>query len=70
VNAKRRVGDFAIRDVLARLRGEQAGSTAIEYGLIAAFLVAVIIVTLVQLRENLLGLPFPRLLAAFTDALS
>ncbi len=70
MNAKRRIGDFAIRDVLVRLRTEQAGSTAIEYGLIAAFVVAVIIVTLVQLRGNLLGLPFPRLIAAFSDALS
>jgi Flp pilus assembly pilin Flp len=70
VNAKRRIGGFAIPDVFARFRAEDAGSTAIEYGLIAAFVVAVIIVTLVQIRENLLALPFPRLLAAFSGALS
>ena len=68
MNAKRRIGDIVSKDVFARFRSEERGSTAIEYGLIAAFVVAVIIVTLVQVRENLLGLPFARLLAAFSSA--
>ncbi|MEM9441556.1 MAG: Flp family type IVb pilin [Pseudomonadota bacterium] len=70
MDTKRRNRGRTLRDVLARFRLQEAGSTAIEYGLIAAFAVTVIIVTLVQLRENLLGLPFPKLLAAFSDALS
>jgi Flp pilus assembly pilin Flp len=70
VNAKRQIANFALRDMFAGFREEEAGSTAIEYGLVVAFVVAVIIVTLVQVRENLLALPFPRLIAAFSDALS
>jgi len=46
------------------------GSVAVEYGLIAALIVAVIIGTVVQVRDGLLNLPFPALIAAFTNALS
>lgn len=43
---------------------------AIEYGLIAAFVVIVIIVALVQLRSNLIDLPLPAINSAFDEALS
>jgi Flp pilus assembly pilin Flp len=46
------------------------GSVAIEYGLIAAFVVVIIIAALVQLRTNLIDLPLPTLNAAFEAALS
>jgi Flp pilus assembly pilin Flp len=49
---------------------EEDGSVAIEYGLIAAFVVVVVIVALVQLRSNLIELPLPTLNAAFDEALS
>lgn len=42
---------------------------AIEYGLIAAFVVVIIVVALVQLRSNLIDLPLPTLNAAFDEAL-
>ena len=45
------------------------GSVATEYGLIAALVVVVVIVAILQVRTNLLALPFPALIAAFTDAL-
>ncbi|NJO36381.1 MAG: Flp family type IVb pilin [Rhizobiales bacterium] len=63
----------AWRDGSARrpaFRNATDGSVAIEYGLIAALVVVVIIVTLVQVRTNLLSLPFPALIAAFTNASS
>lgn len=43
---------------------------ATEYSLIAALIVIAIIVTLSQVRTGLLNLPFPALIAAFTEALS
>ena len=46
------------------------GSVAIEYGLIAALVVIAIIVTLSQLRANLIDLPLPAIVAAFDEALS
>lgn len=71
--AQCRKGIAAWRDVRSRqrrfLRADK-GSVAIEYGLIAALVVIVIIVTLTQVRANLLSLPFPTLIAAFTGALS
>lgn len=73
MHANRRYRPVAKRGVAARyhaFRRSEEGSVAIEYGLIAALVVIVIIVTLVQLRENLLSLPFPKLLAAFSAALS
>lgn len=66
-----RKGIAALRDVSARLgalRHAAGGSVATEYGLIAALVVIVIIVTLSQVRTNLLSLPFPALIAAFTGA--
>lgn len=48
---------------------EEDGSVAIEYGLIAAFVVVIIVVALVQLRSNLIDLPLPTLNAAFDEAL-
>ena len=46
------------------------GAVALEYGLIAALVVAVVIVALVQLRTNLVDLPLPALNTAFEEALS
>ena len=46
------------------------GATAIEYSLIAALIVIVIIGTLSLVRANLLALPFPALIAAFSGAQS
>ena len=54
----------------AASRSGDGGSIAIEYGLIAAFLVVIIIVALVQLRNDLINLPLPTLNAAFEEALS
>ncbi len=53
---------------LGALRAEDRGSVAIEYGLIAALVVVVIIVALVQLRTNLIDLPLPTLNSAFEEA--
>ena len=69
----RRKGIAILRDVLAQQRAFRRrtdGSTAIEYSLIAALVVIVIIVTLTLVRTNLLALPFPALIAAFVEALS
>ena len=44
------------------------GATAIEYALIAASIVLVIIVGLVQLGDSIRNLPFPALVAAFEEA--
>lgn len=71
--AKCRKGMTILRDVLARrsaLREATEGSVATEYSLIAALIVIAIIVTLSQVRTGLLNLPFPALIAAFTEALS
>ena len=67
------------RDVLAVLgkclaetdtfRKSTRGSVAVEYGLIAALVVIAVILAIVQVRANLLGLPFPALIAAFAEAL-
>lgn len=51
-------------------RSDEGGSVAVEYGLIAALVVALSIVALTQLRSSLLNLPFPALFAAFDEALS
>lgn len=51
-------------------RSKDDGAVALEYGLIAAFVVAVVIVALVQLRTNLVDLPLPALNMAFEEALS
>jgi Flp pilus assembly pilin Flp len=52
------------------LLGRNDGSVAVEYGLIAAFVVLAIIVGLGQLGTALVDLPLPRLVNAFQDALS
>ncbi len=63
---------FAVLDAglttLATLRSRSDGSIVVEYGLIAALVVIVLIVLLTQLRTGLLGLPFPALFAAFQSA--
>lgn len=62
-----------MRDVLARLCAHPHGSegaVAIEYGLIAALIVLVVIGALVQLGDSLVSLPLPKLIDAFTEALS
>lgn len=57
-------------DVLLNIRSREDGSVALEYGLIAALVVVVVIVALVQLRTNLIDLPLPTLNSAFDEALS
>ena len=71
--ATHRNGSATARGILARWRAfrkSTEGATAIEYALIAAMLVVVIVVALVQVRTSLLNLPFPTLIAAFVEALS
>jgi Flp pilus assembly pilin Flp len=55
---------------LEAFHAREDGSVAIEYGLIAAFVVAVIIVALVQLGADVTELPLPALNTAFDEALS
>ena len=69
--ARCRKGIVTLRDIVARrggIRGATEGHVAIEYGLIAALIVVAIIVTLTQVRTNLLNLPFASIIAAFTGA--
>ena len=66
-------GKAALHDVLSRyhaLLKSTEGATAIEYGLIAAIVVVVVITALSQVRAGLLNLPFPTLIAAFVEAVS
>ncbi len=51
-------------------RSSERGAVALEYGLIAALVVVVVIVALVQLRTSLIDLPLPSLNSAFEAALS
>ncbi len=50
-------------------RRAESGSVATEYGLIAALVVVVVIVAIIQVRDSLLSLPFNQLIAAFNKAL-
>ncbi|MFQ3595342.1 MAG: Flp family type IVb pilin [Sphingomonadaceae bacterium] len=43
-------------NLLTRLARDRSGATAIEYGLIAAFVALAIVATLPQIRSNLQGL--------------
>ncbi len=61
---------FKRSDAMCNIRSREDGSVALEYGLIAAFVVVVVIVALVQLRSNLIDLPLPTLNSAFDEALS
>lgn len=45
-----------MRHLLAHLAADRRGATAIEYGLIAAFIAVALIGALPSLRENVLGL--------------
>jgi pilus assembly protein Flp/PilA len=45
-----------MRDLFTRLAADRRGATAIEYGLIAAFIAVALIGALPTLRENVLGL--------------
>ncbi|MBC7522360.1 MAG: Flp family type IVb pilin [Sandarakinorhabdus sp.] len=45
-----------MRHLLARLAADRRGATAIEYGLIAAFIAVALVAALPSLRENVLGL--------------
>ena len=45
-----------MRHFLARFATDRRGATAIEYGLIAAFIAVALIGALPSLRENVLGL--------------
>jgi Flp pilus assembly pilin Flp len=61
---------FKRSDAMGNIRSRDDGSVALEYGLIAAFVVVVVIVALVQLRSNLIDLPLPTINSAFDEALS
>lgn len=45
-----------MRQLLARLAADRRGATAIEYGLIAAFIAVALVAALPSLRENIMGL--------------
>ena len=45
-----------MRHLLARLSTDRSGATAIEYGLIAAFIAVAMVAALPSLRSNVLGL--------------
>ena len=45
-----------MRHLLARLAADRRGATAIEYGLIAAFIAVALVAALPSLRENILGM--------------
>jgi pilus assembly protein Flp/PilA len=45
-----------MRQLLARLAGNHRGATAIEYGLIAAFIAVALVAALPSLRQNIIGL--------------
>jgi pilus assembly protein Flp/PilA len=45
-----------MRHFLARLATNRRGATAIEYGLIAAFIAVALVAALPSLRSNILGL--------------
>lgn len=69
--ALRRNGTVARRGFLTRrhsLWKAADGSVATEYGLIAALIVVAIILSLSQVRTNLLSLPFPSLIDAFSGS--
>jgi len=53
----------------AELWRETSGGTAIEYGLICALIVLVIIGALVKVRDSLIGLPMQSLIDAIKAAL-
>ncbi|MGI9491031.1 MAG: hypothetical protein ACR2QF_01255 [Geminicoccaceae bacterium] len=63
------IGSTEIPAAATAFRSKEDGSVAVEYGLIAAFLVVIIVVALVQLRTNLVDLPLPTLNTAFEEAL-
>jgi pilus assembly protein Flp/PilA len=48
--------ELSMRQLLARLVDDRRGATAIEYGLIAAFIAVALVAALPSLRENILGL--------------
>ncbi|MGI9437613.1 MAG: Flp family type IVb pilin [Geminicoccaceae bacterium] len=64
--AVRRANSGAHKDVLS----DAQGSVALEYGLIAALVVVVVIVALIGLRTSLIDLPLPSINTAFDEALS
>lgn len=45
-----------MRQLLIRLTADRRGATAIEYGLIAAFVAVALVAALPALRDNVLGL--------------
>jgi pilus assembly protein Flp/PilA len=45
-----------MRQLLARLATDRRGATAIEYGLIAAFIAVALVAALPSLRQNIMGL--------------
>jgi pilus assembly protein Flp/PilA len=52
----KKLGDAVMKTFLARFAQDDSGATAIEYGLIAAFIGVGIIAGLTQLRDGLNGL--------------
>jgi Flp pilus assembly pilin Flp len=59
-----------VLQMLANLRANGQGGVAIEYGLIAALIVAAIIGVLGDLSDALVGLPLSSLVDALADAIS
>jgi Flp pilus assembly pilin Flp len=59
-----------VLQMLASLRRNAAGGVAIEYGLIAALIVAAIIGVLHDLSDALIGLPLSSLVDALAGAIS
>jgi pilus assembly protein Flp/PilA len=45
-----------MRQLLARFAANRRGATAIEYGLIAAFIAVALVAALPSLRQNIVGL--------------
>lgn len=45
-----------MRQLLARFATDRRGATAIEYGLIAAFIAVALVAALPSLRKNILGM--------------
>ena len=50
------MGCYAMVKIIQRLVNDKTGASAIEYGLIAAFITAALLATLPSLRENITGM--------------
>ena len=50
------MGCYAMVKIIQRLVNDKTGASAIEYGLIAAFITAALLATLPSLRQNITGM--------------